>query len=104
MRKMPGAQRDFINAKGTRYTKKAGFLGVKSKQQWFAMQHKADRMWMCMYGSEALGGSYTFMVAQTEGPPATAILIYRMARDIIEDIIAENKAPKKANKEGHSLH
>ncbi len=105
MKTMQGTQRDLTDAKGTRYTKKANnFIGMKSKTKWFAMDRKTDTLWMCLYGSEALGGSYSFVVAQTEGPPATAIQVYQMAKEIIEDILTENKTPNRVNREGHSLH
>jgi hypothetical protein len=105
MQKMPGAQRDFINAKGTRYTKRADFVGMKTESKWFAMR-KDGPIWMCMYGSPKLGGSYTFSVDQVAGPAATAIQVYQAAKEIIATLgdLEADKPVRKRTEAGHSLH
>ena len=83
----PAFERDFVNGRGTRYTKGEDFVGVKTAHRVFALM-RDEAGWTAVY-QEKGGAGRLLRVSQDAGPPLKAIQVYRMVKHVLSEEMQE---------------
>ncbi len=96
---MPGGQqfeviRDFVNAKGTRYTRSKHAVGAKFHDRWVHIQKMGDGLWHVAWHHVESGETVQFIMGDVTKAPIPPVIAWHVAKVSYDEIMLGIKSGK----------